>query len=189
MNQILKPIPVDREVQWNKKQIIESKIDLSGNILSVNDAFEEVSEYENNELIGKSIDLLYHPEMPTLINKLLWENIKNEKRFYCIIKNISKSGRYYWVLQEYQFVKDENGKIISYINRSKDVSQSVIENHIQPLYRKLFLIEQASGLELSKQYLVGFLEDVGYAYVDYLTKLISNEVKSHNEVDSSWYNF
>ena len=92
-------------------------------------------------------------------------------------------------MQEYQFVKDANGKIISYINRSKDVSQSVIENHIQPLYRKLFLIEQASGLELSKQYLVGFLEDVGYAYVDYLTKLIPNEVKSHNEVDSSWYNF
>ena len=133
MNQITKPIPVDREVQWNNKQLIESKIDLSGNIISVNDAFEEVSEYENHELVGKPIDLLCHPEMPTIINKLLWENIKNENRFFCITKNISKSGRYFWIIQEYQFVKDENGTVISYINRGKEVSQSVIKNHIQPI--------------------------------------------------------
>ena len=188
MNQILKPIPVEREVQWDKKQTIESKIDLFGNILSVNDAFVEVSEYENHELTGKSIDLVNHPEMPTLIHKLLWENIKNEKRFFCIVKNISKSGRFYWVLQEYQYIRNENGNVVSYINRNKDVSQSVIVNHIQPLYRKLHLIEQASGLELSKQYLVGFLEDMGCNYVDYITKLISNDVKAHNEVERSWLN-
>ncbi len=188
MNQITKPIPVDREVQWNNKQLIESKIDLSGNIISVNDAFEEVSEYENHELVGKPIDLLCHPEMPTIINKLLWENIKNENRFFCITKNISKSGRYFWIIQEYQFVKDETGTVMSYINRSKEVSQSVIKNHIQPLYRKLFMIEKASGLELSKQYLVGFLEDVGYNYVDYLSNLIANDGNEINDVDSSWYN-
>ena len=185
--QIQKPTPVDREVQWNKKQTIVSKIDLFGNILSVNDAFEDVSGYLEHEIKGKSFDVLSHPEMPTVINKLLWENVKNEKRFFCIVKNLAKSGRYYWVLVDFEYVKESNGNVVSYIYRNKDISQSVIANHIQPLYRKLHLIEQASGLETSKQFLVGFLEDIGQSYVDYITKLIANDIQDDNEVEGSWW--
>ena len=125
--------------------------------------------------------------MPTLIYKLLWENIKNQRNFFCIVKNLAKSGRDYWSLVEFEYIKNENGMVISCIYRNKQVSQSVITNHIQPLYRKLFLIEQASGLESSKNFLVGFLEDVGYNYIDYLTKIISNDIKEHNETEGSWW--
>lgn len=36
-----------------------------------------------------------HPDMPKVVFKILWENLKGKNNFHAIIKNLSKSGRYY----------------------------------------------------------------------------------------------
>ncbi|MEG2857884.1 MAG: [Fe-Fe] hydrogenase large subunit C-terminal domain-containing protein [Clostridia bacterium] len=55
--------------------------------------------------------MIRHPDMPKVIFKVLWENLKAGKNFHAIVKNLARSGRYYWVITDFEIAKDENGEI------------------------------------------------------------------------------
>ncbi len=177
-SQFQKPTPIDKEVSWDKTQIIMSKTDLFGTIEYANDVFVDVCGYEDYELMAKPHNIIRHPDMPKVVFKVLWDNIKQGNQFHGIVKNLAKSGRYYWVITNFEYNRDENGNITKYIARRKAVPQDVITNHIEPLYKKLLQIEQASGLEASEKYLIGYLEEQGLSYVDLITKLMVNNSKT-----------
>jgi PAS domain S-box-containing protein len=170
------PIPIDKEVSWDKTQTIMSKTDLYGTIEYANEVFVDVCGYEDYELMAQPHNIIRHPDMPKIIFKVLWENIQKGNQFHGIVKNLAKSGRYYWVITNFEYSKDENGNIVNYIARRKAVPQDVITKYIEPLYKKLQQIEQVSGVSASEKYLIGFLEEQGLSYVDFITKLmIENE--------------
>ena len=50
--------------------------------------------------MDKNHNLLRHPDMPKVIFKLLWENLAKTKNSCMIVKNMSKTGRYYWVYND-----------------------------------------------------------------------------------------
>ena len=176
-----RPVPIDKEVVWDKTQTIMSKTDLFGTIEYVNQAFADVSGFEEDELMTHPHNIIRHPDMPKVIFKVLWDNIKAGNQFHGIVKNLTKSGRYYWVITDFEYSRDAKGTIQNYIARRKAVPQSVIDNHIAPLYKKLLEIEQTSGVSTSEKYLTGYLEDLNLSYVDLITKfMVENEEKSPN---------
>ena len=181
---VKKTVPVDKEVSWDKTQTIMSKTDLYGTIEYANEAFVDVSGYEDYELMAQPHNIVRHPDMPKVVFKVMWDNIKQGKKFHGIVKNLAKSGRYYWVITDFEYMKDEDGSIKNYIARRKAVPQSVITNHIEPLYKRLLQIEQASGLDASEKYLIGFLEEKGLNYVDLVTKLMIDNDKTQQPVVS-----
>ncbi|WP_264563908.1 PAS domain-containing protein [Flavobacterium sp. N3904] len=171
-----RPIPIDKEVSWDKTQTIMSKTDLYGTIEYANEVFVDVCGYEDYELMAQPHNIIRHPDMPKIVFKVLWENIQKGNQFHGIVKNLAKSGRYYWVITNFEYSRDENGNIVNYIARRKAVPQDVITKHIEPLYKKLLQIEQVSGIGASEKYLIGFLEEQGLSYVDLITKLmVENE--------------
>jgi PAS domain S-box-containing protein len=171
-----KPIPIDKEVSWDKTKTIMSKTDLYGTIEYANEVFVDVCGYEDYELMAQPHNIIRHPDMPKIVFKVLWENIQKGNQFHGIVKNLAKSGRYYWVITNFEYSRDENGDIVNYIARRKAVPQDVITKHIEPLYKKLLQIEQASGINASEKYLIGYLEELGLSYVDLITKLmVENE--------------
>jgi PAS domain S-box-containing protein len=179
-------LPINQEVEWDKNQTIISKTDLYGTIEYANDVFTSVCGYEDYELMGKPHNFIRHPDMPKIIFKVLWDNIKAGNQFHGIVKNMARSGKYYWVITNFEYLKDENGKITKYIGKRKAVPELVIKNHIEPLYKKLLKIEQSSGIEVSEKYLVGYLEDIGLSYVDLITKLmIDNEKEELGNITES----
>ena len=182
--QIQKPTPIDKEVPWDKTQTIVSKTDLFGNIEYVNDVFLDVSGYEDDELVSKPHSIIRHPDMPKVIFKVLWDNLKNGNQFHGIIKNLAKSGRYYWTITDFEYVRDEKDKVVKYVGRRKAVPQDILTKHIQPLYTKLLQIEKASGEVASEKYLVGFLEEAGVNYVDYITNLMIESDQLNNQAAS-----
>lgn len=169
---IKRPIPIDKEVSWDKTKTIMSKTDLYGTIEYANEVFVDVCGYEDYELMAQPHNIVRHPDMPKVVFKVLWENIQKGNQFHGIVKNLAKSGRYYWVITNFEYSRDENGNIINYIARRKAVPQDVITKHIEPLYKKLLQIEQVSGLDASEKYLIGFLEEEGLSYVELITKLM-----------------
>ncbi len=173
-----KPTAIDIEVAWDKNQIIVSKSDLFGTIDYANEAFANVSGYEEYELVGKPHSLIRHPDMPKIIYKILWDNLKLGKSFRIILKNLAKSGEYYWVISDFEYNKDSEGNVIEYISRRNSITNEIIENEIAPLYKKLLLIEQASGLKYSEKYLIGFLEEKGLSFEDYTFSLLNTENKT-----------
>jgi PAS domain S-box-containing protein len=176
-----RPVPIDQEVEWDKNLTIMSKTDLFGTIEYANDIFTKVCGYEDYELMGQPHSIIRHPDMPKVVFKVLWENIKAGNQFHGIVKNLAKSGKYYWVITNFEYLRDDNGNITKYIAKRKAVPTAIIKNHIEPLYKKLLQIEQASGIETSENYLIGFLEDLGLSYVDLVTKLMIDNEKEEQE--------
>ena len=77
--------------------IVISTTDLKGNIIFANEAFSKISGYNNDELIGKSQNIIRHKDMPKSIFKDLWDTIIMGKQWKGRIKNLKKNGEYYWV--------------------------------------------------------------------------------------------
>jgi PAS domain S-box-containing protein len=176
--EIARPTPIDKEVIWDKTQTIISKTDLVGTIEYVNDVFTDVSGYEDSEIVSKPHNTIRHPDMPKAFFKLMWENIKVGNQFHGIIKNLAKSGRYYWAITNFEYTKDAKGNITNYVAKRKAVPQEVITKHIEPLYKKVLSIEKASGDVAGEKYLIGYLEDMGVSYVDYVTNLMMDHEKA-----------
>lgn len=167
-----RPIPVDKEVSWDKSQIIMSKTDPYGTIEYCNEAFIDASGYEDYELISKPHNIIRHPDMPSVIFKVLWDSLKKGENYNAIIKNLAKNGRYYWVVTDFEISKDDQGRVQHYFARRRAVSNDVITKYIDPLYKRLLQIEQASGMEASEKYLAGFLEDQGKNYVQFIIDIV-----------------
>jgi hypothetical protein len=62
--------------------------------------------------MSKSHNILRHPNMPKVIFKLLWENLALGKSYYVILKNISKKGWSYWVVNDIRISRDINAIIL-----------------------------------------------------------------------------
>lgn len=180
-NQLQNRTIIDKEVSWDKTQVIMSKTNAFGIIEYANEIFIDVCGYEDYELMGQPHNIVRHPDMPKVIFKVLWENLKAGKNFHAVVKNLAKSGRYYWVITDFEIAKDENGVIVNYFGRRQAVPQEVIALHIEPLYKKLLQIESASGVEFSEKYLIGFLEEKKRSYVEYIKELILDHEKTQSK--------
>jgi PAS domain S-box-containing protein len=178
------PTPINEAVKWDTSKTIVSKADLYGTLEYVNDTFSEVSGYDESELVGQPHNIIRHPDMPKVIFKVLWDNIQKGKKFHGIIKNLAKSGKYYWVITDFDYVVNEDAKITKYIARRKAISTGVIEK-VEELYKKLSKIEQVSGIEASEKYLIGYLEDHNVDYVELITKLMMDDLNEQIKLESS----
>ncbi|MBE7629213.1 PAS domain-containing protein [Tenacibaculum piscium] len=174
---------INEEIKWDKTQTIISKTDASGTILYMNDAFEAVSEYNKIELIGEPHNIIRHPDMPKIIFKVLWENLKGKKNFHAIVKNLTRTGRYYWVITDFTIDKDEKGNVVGYTGRRKALPNSVVEK-IAPLYKTLLEIEKVKGEPASKLYFDAYLkEEIGKSYDDFVVDLFTDESMKNQKIE------
>ncbi|PWB24673.1 PAS domain-containing protein [Flavobacterium sp. HTF] len=185
---ITRPTPSDREVDWNKTKVLLSKTDTKGTILYANEAFIDVSGYDEFELIGQPHNVIRHPDMPRVIFKFLWDSIKANQNIHAIIKNMSKTGRFYWVITDFKIISDSDGEIVGFFGTRKSVPEDIIVKFIEPLYKKLLHIEEASGIHASEEYLVGFLEERNKSYMEYVDHLVATGKDDKNKVKKGFFN-
>ena len=151
------------------KSTIVSKTDPNGIITYANDNFCKVSEYTEDELIGKSHNIVRHPDNPKEIYIDMWETIKDRKEEWSgIIKNRSKSGNSYYVKSTINPVFDENGDIIEYIG-VRNAINSIMSD-------KRHLIDKISSSDLSLLILIQ-IEEFEILDKFYNTKTI-NEIEN-----------
>ncbi|MDO5105652.1 PAS domain-containing protein [Capnocytophaga sp.] len=175
---IQKPEPINQEVIWDKTQTIVSTTDKFGTITYVNQTFLNVSGYLMTEVIGQPHSLIRHPDTPKLLFKILWDNISTGRNFHAILKNMSKSGEFYWVITDFDVNKDPKGEILSYTARRRAVNETIIKEHIEPLYQTLLKLETIGGIELSSRYFKGFLQKEGKSYIDYIFDIVGDGNKT-----------
>jgi PAS domain S-box-containing protein len=174
--------PIDKEVSWDKNLELVSKTDKFGTILYCNENFVNISGYEEHELVGKPHSIIRHPEMPKVVFKILWDHISNGNDFHAVVKNMAKSGRYYWVITQFEIIKNENGIITGYIGRRRSVSDNVIR-HFEKLYVKLRKIEDEVSIQAAEDYIYGFLEDQKKTYPEFLSDILAEDARL-TEIDA-----
>jgi PAS domain S-box-containing protein len=84
-----------------------SETDAKGNIIFANEEFCKTAEYTMEELIGQAHNIVRHKDMPKAAFKDLWDTIHSGKVWTGYVKNLTKSGGYYWVFATvYPFVNE-----------------------------------------------------------------------------------
>ncbi len=96
------------------KNVIYSRTDLKGIITYASKAFCTISGYSNDELIGKSHNIVRHLDMPKSAFKDLWETIEKGKDWVGEVKNLKKNGDFYWVEAHISPEYDLQGNRIGY---------------------------------------------------------------------------
>jgi len=134
-------------VELIDENIITSKTDLEGNITYASKAFQKISGYSIDELLGKSHNILYHKDMPKSFYTKLWETIIEDKIWQGEIKNISKDGKIYWVKATITPIF-QNGVKIGYtsirqeITDKKSLEQISIKDQLTDIYNRRYYEEK-----------------------------------------------
>ena len=102
---------------------IVSKTDKNGLITFVNKKFCEISGYEEDELIGKSHNIVRHPSMTKEFFNNLWKTITNKEIFKGVIVNKKKNGLVYYVDTTIIPILDENKNIEEFIAIRHDITK------------------------------------------------------------------
>ncbi len=136
-------LPVtQREVPFPTNTYLVSRTDLKGVITYVNEAFEEISGFSRNELLGQSHNIVRHPDMPPQAFADLWHTVKSGLPWRGLVKNRCKNGDHYWVEALVVPVK-QNGQTTGYMSVRTPVSAGRIQE-AEARYTRL----KASGAPL-----------------------------------------
>ncbi len=155
-----RPTPTDVEHEVTSVDMIVSKGDAEGNITYTNPIFMKITGYTQGELLDQPHSILRHPDMPKVIFKYLWQNIKEGKEVYAYVKNLCKDGGYYWVLAQVRVAKNPDGSFRNYVSTRRMITPAAKEA-ISALYANLLKVEQDEGVEASEKALLAYLSENG----------------------------
>ncbi len=174
--------PVDREINVNPSIVLSCKISADGFIEYINHSFSEVSGYEEFEIIGESMDVLRHPDVPQIIYEILKERLSKNEPIKLITKQLAKDGRFFWLLSEYESKLNDAGELIAHYSHSVAAPTFAVHK-ISSLYKILSKIESKSGnTEVSKRYLIGFLEERNMNYNQFIEELCIHQPKFEQQI-------
>jgi len=158
-----------------KDDFIVSKTDLKGNITYCNEIFIKFAGLSEKELLGKPHNIIRHQDMPKVVFKLLWDNIKSKKEIFAYVKNRSSDGGYYWVYANVTASVDSRNNIIGYYSvrrKPNEKALPIIEN----LYRILMDKERSGGVNTSMNYLKEMLKKEGVTYDEFINSIQNGDV-------------
>jgi len=112
-----------------------SETDEHGIIVNANHDFLRISEYELDELLHHSHNILRDNDMPVSVFKELWQTIERGETWSGYIKNRTKSGKYYWVKAVVSPLHMDDGSM-GYISCRKKASREKIKE-AEKLYKEM----------------------------------------------------
>ena len=129
-------LPVtNREAELREGHPIVSKTDLKGVITYVNPEFVAISGFSERELLGKSHNIVRHPDMPQTAFEDLWKTVKGGRPWAGLVKNRCKNGDHYWVMANVTPLY-EGGQVAGYMSvRSKPTREQI--DRAATLYRRI----------------------------------------------------
>ncbi len=97
--------------------------DLEGNILTVNQAFEDQSGYPSEEVIGQPLYKLLNGQENQEKSLEIQASLERESRWGGELSTTRKGGRHYDVLLTIAPVRNQSGEIIGYVSSQRDITQ------------------------------------------------------------------
>jgi len=140
------------------KYVITSTTNKDGIINFASEAFCQISGYSKFELIGKSHNILKHPDVDKTVYKNLWDTIKQGRIWKGELPNLTKDGTTYWVKAKITPIFGFYGDIIGYTSIRQDITNKKllekisITDSLTSLYNRRYFDEVfSSHITLSKR--------------------------------------
>jgi len=125
----------DKEIDLKEGDLLVTKTDTKGRIIFSNKHFTKVSGFSEAEMIGKSHNLVRHPDMPAEAFQDLWDDIQANRPWTGLVKNRSKNGDFYWVKANVMPIR-ENGITTEYMSVRTIPTRAEVSD-AEVLYEKL----------------------------------------------------
>src|SRR3954451_7171776 len=135
--------PTNVEVFFDPDDIIVSKTDLKGRLTYANQVFCRIAGYHEREVLGQPHSIIRHPDMPRAVFKLLWEAILDGREIFAYVKNMTKTGHYYWVFAHVTPSFGADRQVLGFHSNRRVPDRRVVEQVIAPFYAELLREEQA----------------------------------------------
>jgi len=158
---------MEREIILDIRKKATVKINLNNYIEYVDEYLLDVLGYELTDFVTRRPKTICHPDMPAVIHETIGGYIGQYKEGIAILKHATKDGNYIWAFTHYYPSYNDDGSFEAFITRRKPIPNMRTNGHpfdlkekISKLYKILKEIEDHSGVEISRKYLKGFLEDM-----------------------------
>lgn len=164
------------EEPYSIDQIIFSRTDKRGVILSGNEVLRRLSGYSWDRLIGAPHRILRNPDTPKVVFWMLWQTIQQDKPMVAYIKNRSARGGWYWVLS--LVVPWEGGYFSARIKPTGPLLAQVTA-----IYAELLAAEASKSLphEAVAALLLKRLADLGFpSYHAFMCSALEQELSARN---------
>ena len=169
-------VPTDREVFFDDHDIIVSKTDIKGRITYANKTFCNIAGYTEAEVLNQPHSLVRHPDMPRAVFKLLWDTILAGREIFAYVKNMTKTGDYYWVLAHATPSFGKNHEILGFHSNRRVPDPKTVKEVIAPLYTAIAEEERKhkngqAALAAGTDYLVNLLKSRNVSYDELIFSL------------------
>jgi len=185
-----------------KKAVDESSIvtktNIDGIITYVNDEFCRTTGFSREEVLGKSHNILRHPQNPNSLFERLWKTILDKRIWRGVIKNRKKNHKTYYVKSTIVPILDYNGEIKEFMAIRYDVTDLVLQekkikvqttDHMTQLPNRQKLLEDLEEEKLLKLAIINvekFKEineyygfDVGDRLLVELSNILSKQLSAY----------
>lgn len=115
-----------RENDYPANSILVSTTDTAGVITYANRDFCQIARYKEDELVGKSHNIVRHEDMPQEGFADLWGTIQSGNSWRGLVKNRCKDGDHYWVDALVSPI-EKNGRIIGYQSIRRKPTRAAVE--------------------------------------------------------------
>ena len=165
------------EMTFGVDELIYSRTDERGVIVSGNPVFQRMCGIDWPQLIGAPHRLIRHPEMPKGFFHLFWSLLKQGEPAVGYARNRHANGNYYWVLAA--AIPCEGGYFSIRMR-----PHGALFDAIRGEYATLVARERSEGLtpEASAEVLLGALSRLGYATYDaFAADALAREIRQRDQ--------
>jgi len=165
-----------------------SSTDAQGVITNVSSAFCNLSGYDEDELIGRSHNILSSADTSNEVYEEMWKNITTIGKWKGEVKNINKNGEDFWINLNINSIKNSKDEIIGYQAYSENITSNKllyrmsVTDGLTSLYNRRFFDEifprQIKFASREKEILAFAMIDV-----DYFKKF--NDIYGHQSGDGT----
>ena len=140
------------------KNVITSETDNNGIITYVSQAFCDISGYSKKELLGKSHNLIRHPDMKKEFFQEIWNDLIQKNVWVGEIKNRKKDGSFYWLNTIISSKCVEAGASCGYtaisynITSKKEVEDLTVNLEVKIQERTIDLEEAKKEIEITHKH-------------------------------------
>lgn len=163
--------PTNEELFLPEGEVIISKTDTKGRITYGNETLVTITGFQEAELLNIQHNIVRHPDMPRGIFHLLWETIKSGDEFNGYVKNLCKSGAFYWVFANVTPSYDTENNLLGYYSVRRRAKKEAI-NVIQALYSDMLTAEKNAGVKnaiaASQEILNNTINNKGMSYDEFI---------------------
>ncbi len=121
--------------------------DVAGRIIYVNSAFEKVSGYSREEVLGQNARILKSGEQPPEYYREMWSVLLAGNPWVGRFKNRRKNGTFYEEECAISPIKDASGKVINFVAVKRDITKEVeLEERLRQAQKLEAVGRLASGI-------------------------------------------